>query len=195
MFASADQVAIATLLANKAVERSITHKLEDARDAVFNKMVEILQAYKSSMTAAGAGASAQLAISENLKILPVLVLGLLKNVRTCLFIVNMARIADPGWLSGWDQAKRPNPARSQGVRAVPPYHAPPATPHSVPLPHVLLVAQHATRGETLVYHCCYDVLIISLMYIVRYRWGARNHHASAPSSHFRTTRASRSIPD
>ena len=80
VFASADQVAIATLLANKAVERSITHKLEDARDALFNKMVEILSAYKASMTAAGAGASAQLAISENLKLLAVLVLGLLKNV-------------------------------------------------------------------------------------------------------------------
>ena len=80
VFASADQVAIATLLANKAVERCITHKLEDSRDAVFNKIVEILQAYKASMTAAGAGASAQLAISENLKMLPVLVLGLLKNV-------------------------------------------------------------------------------------------------------------------
>ncbi|TCD71906.1 COPII subunit [Steccherinum ochraceum] len=80
IFASADQVAIATLLANKAVERSITHKLEDSRDALFNKMVEILGAYKASMTAAGAGASAQLAISENLKMLPVLVLGLLKNV-------------------------------------------------------------------------------------------------------------------
>lgn len=80
VFASADQVAIATLLANKAVERCITHKLEDARDALFNKAVEILQAYKASMTAAGAGASAQLAISENLKMLPVLVLGLLKNV-------------------------------------------------------------------------------------------------------------------
>ncbi|KAJ3487805.1 hypothetical protein NLI96_g3293 [Meripilus lineatus] len=80
IFASADQVAIATLLANKAVERSITHKLEDARDALFGKLVEILGAYKASMTAAGAGASAQLAISENLKMLPVLVLGLLKNV-------------------------------------------------------------------------------------------------------------------
>ncbi|CAL1699436.1 unnamed protein product [Somion occarium] len=80
VFASADQVAIATLLANKAVERSITHRLEDSRDALFNKMVEVLTAYKASMTAAGAGASAQLAISENLKMLPVLVLGLLKNV-------------------------------------------------------------------------------------------------------------------
>ncbi|KAI0000191.1 CPII coat sec24 protein [Russula compacta] len=80
VFASADQVAIATLLANKAVERTITHKLEDARDAVQSKLVEILQAYKTSMTAAGAGASAQLAICENMRMLPVLVLGLLKNV-------------------------------------------------------------------------------------------------------------------
>lgn len=80
VFASADQVAIATLLANKAVERSITHKLEDAREAVFSKMVEILGAYKASMTAGGAAASGQLAISENLKMLPVLLLGLLKNV-------------------------------------------------------------------------------------------------------------------
>ncbi|KAH7910275.1 Sec23/Sec24 trunk domain-containing protein [Hygrophoropsis aurantiaca] len=80
VFASADQVAIATLLANKAVERSLTHKLEDSRDAVFQKVVDILTSYKSSMTAAGAGASAQLAISENLKMLPVLILGLLKNV-------------------------------------------------------------------------------------------------------------------
>jgi protein transport protein SEC24 len=80
VFASADQVALATLLANKAVERSLTHKLEDSRDALYSKMVEILGAYKSSMTAAGAGASAQLALSENLKSLPVLALGLLKNV-------------------------------------------------------------------------------------------------------------------
>ncbi|KAF8887587.1 CPII coat sec24 protein [Infundibulicybe gibba] len=80
VYASADQIAIATLLANKAVERSITHKLEDSRDHVFQKLVEILVAYKASMTSGGAGASAQLAISENMKMLPVLVLGLLKNV-------------------------------------------------------------------------------------------------------------------
>jgi len=80
IFASADQVAIATLLACKAVERSLTHKLEDARDAITQKVIDILQTYKASMTAAGAGASAQLAISENMKMLPVLALGLLKNV-------------------------------------------------------------------------------------------------------------------
>lgn len=83
VFASADQVAIATFLANKAVERSLTNKLEDSRDYVFQKLVELLVSYKTSMTSSGAGASAQLAISDNLKMLPVLVLGLLKNVSSC----------------------------------------------------------------------------------------------------------------
>jgi protein transport protein SEC24 len=80
VYASVDQVAVATYFANKAVERSVMYKLEDARDLLQNKLVEILQAYKGSMTAAGAGASAQLAISENMKMLPLLILGLLKNV-------------------------------------------------------------------------------------------------------------------
>ncbi|KAG2008235.1 protein transporter SEC24 [Coprinopsis cinerea AmutBmut pab1-1] len=80
VFASADQVALATYFANKAVERSITHKLEDSRDFILQKLVDILIAYKTSMTSGGAGASAQLAISENMKMLPALILGLLKNV-------------------------------------------------------------------------------------------------------------------
>ena len=80
LYASADQIAITTFFANKAVERSLTHKMEDSREYVFQKLVEVLVAYKTSMTSSGAGASAQLAIAENLKMLPVLVLGLLKNV-------------------------------------------------------------------------------------------------------------------
>jgi protein transport protein SEC24 len=80
VYASADQVAIATFFANKAVERSLTNKLEDSRDYVFQRLVELLISYKTSMTSSGAGASAQLAISDNMKMLPVLVLGLLKNV-------------------------------------------------------------------------------------------------------------------
>ncbi|KAI0032870.1 protein transporter SEC24 [Vararia minispora EC-137] len=77
LFASVDQVAIATLLANKAVERSLTHRLEDARESLVGKLVEILQAYKSSMTA---GTSVQLVIGDNMRLLPLLVLGLLKSV-------------------------------------------------------------------------------------------------------------------
>ncbi|KAH7345229.1 Sec23/Sec24 trunk domain-containing protein [Rhizoctonia solani] len=80
LYASADQVAIATYLANKAVERGVSSKLEDARDAVTNKLVDMLGTYKSMMTSAGSGASAQLAVAENLKFLPMLCLGLLKHV-------------------------------------------------------------------------------------------------------------------
>ena len=87
LYASADQVAIATLLANKAVERALTHKLEDSREFVFQRLVELLVAYKTNMTSGGAGASAQLAIGENMKMLPVLVLGLLKNVSSVFHVV------------------------------------------------------------------------------------------------------------
>ncbi|GAA5986774.1 hypothetical protein JCM11641_004786 [Rhodosporidiobolus odoratus] len=79
LYASVDQVALVTLLVNKAVERSTQSKLEDARDAVKNKLVEILGTYKATMTSSGSGASPQLVISENMKFLPLLMLGLLKN--------------------------------------------------------------------------------------------------------------------
>lgn len=79
LYASADQDPMATLLASKAIERSLMHKLEDARDAVINKMAERLRMYKSSMTAARSRTSAQLVICENLKMLPVLLLGLLRK--------------------------------------------------------------------------------------------------------------------
>ncbi|KAF9519326.1 hypothetical protein BS47DRAFT_1370747 [Hydnum rufescens UP504] len=80
LYASGDEIAIATFLSTKAVERTLTHKLEDARDAITNKLVDILGTYKSSMTASGRGASAQLAIADNMKLLPILSLGLLKHV-------------------------------------------------------------------------------------------------------------------
>ncbi|CEH14731.1 cpii coat sec24 protein [Ceraceosorus bombacis] len=80
VYAGVDQVAVAVLLANKAVERSIHHRLEDARDALTNKMVDILQTYKATMTSAGSGASPQLAIASNMALLPLLILSLLKHV-------------------------------------------------------------------------------------------------------------------
>ncbi|CAB5132532.1 hypothetical protein RhiirA5_364598 [Rhizophagus irregularis] len=80
VFTSADQIAITTLLANKAVERSLSSKLEDARDALTNKMIDILGVYKSALTGSQSGASPQLQICDNLKLLPLLSLGLLKHV-------------------------------------------------------------------------------------------------------------------
>jgi len=62
------------------VERCLTHKLEDSREYIYQRLVDILVAYKGCMTSGAAGASAQLAIADNLKMLPVLVLGVLKNV-------------------------------------------------------------------------------------------------------------------
>jgi protein transport protein SEC24 len=80
VYASADQMAIVALLANKAVERSIHARLEDARDALLNKVVDIFSTYKSTMTSAGTGASPQLSIANNMALLPLMVLGLLKHV-------------------------------------------------------------------------------------------------------------------
>ena len=107
VFASADQVAIATFLANKAVERSLTNKLEDSRDYVFQKLVELLVSYKTTMTSSGAGASAQLAISDNMKMLPVLVLGLLKNVSLVIGGL-VSSLTNP--FSGWNSTKCTDPS-------------------------------------------------------------------------------------
>lgn len=80
VYSSADQIAIASLLASKAVERSIHARLEDARDALMNKLVDVFSTYKSTMTSAGSGASPQLSISSSMALLPLLVLGMLKNI-------------------------------------------------------------------------------------------------------------------
>lgn len=80
VYASVDQIGLVTYLGRRAVERSLSHKLDDARDAVANKLVDIMTAYRTSMTAGGAGANAQLAIADNMKMLPVLTLGLVKNI-------------------------------------------------------------------------------------------------------------------
>lgn len=95
LYSSADQIAIATFLSSKAVERSTSHKLEDARDAVTNKMVDILSTYKSSMTASGSGASAQLNIADNLKMLPMLCLGLIKHVRDFAYLTRRHLLMKP----------------------------------------------------------------------------------------------------
>ena len=82
VFASADQVAIATYLSSRAVEKALSSGLESARDAINNKLVEIFSAYKTNVLASNTGGSTPLQISSNLKLLPLLCLGLIKNVRT-----------------------------------------------------------------------------------------------------------------
>ena len=96
VYTGADQYAIAAMLVKKgitanikhlmahqniyflAVDRSLTAKIEDARDALVYKLAEILSIYKSSFNQASH--PQQLMICENLHLLPVFILGMLKNV-------------------------------------------------------------------------------------------------------------------
>ncbi len=136
VYASADQVAITTLLANKAVERSITSKLEDAREAVSNKVIDILTTYKNTMTSSGGGASAQLSLCENLKFLPLLTLGILKHVSKELAQLSLALTRG----IGWNSAKLSDPFRPEGVRADPPYDTTLSDAHPLSPPYVLLAS-------------------------------------------------------
>lgn len=79
LFGSADQVAIASYLANKAVERSMSHSLDDSRSWVTSQLGAMLNVYKNQVTSSS-GASAQLAVPDNLKLLPLLACGLVKHV-------------------------------------------------------------------------------------------------------------------
>ncbi|ORY21598.1 hypothetical protein BCR39DRAFT_553330 [Naematelia encephala] len=79
LYASADPTAIASYLTMKAVEKSMTSSLDDARSLVTNNLGTMLSIYKNQVTSA-AGASAQLAVPDNLKLLPLLCCALVKHV-------------------------------------------------------------------------------------------------------------------
>ncbi|KFA72368.1 hypothetical protein S40288_05588 [Stachybotrys chartarum IBT 40288] len=78
VYASADQVAIATYFSHKAVERSLSNGLDAARDALQSKLTELLQTFKKEL--AGGSVSGGLQFPANLRGLPLLFLGLIKNV-------------------------------------------------------------------------------------------------------------------
>jgi protein transport protein SEC24 len=80
VFASADQVAITTYISSRAVEAALSSSLDSARDSITNRLVDIFSAYKTNVLASNTGGSTPLQISTNLKLLPLLGLGLLKNV-------------------------------------------------------------------------------------------------------------------
>lgn len=80
VFASADQIAIATYLSSRAVEKALSSGLESARDIIINTLTAIFSAYKTNVLASNTGGSTPLQISANLRLLPLLCLGLLKNV-------------------------------------------------------------------------------------------------------------------
>ncbi|PVU85419.1 hypothetical protein BB559_003544 [Furculomyces boomerangus] len=79
IFHHADQVAIAALLAKKAVDRALVSKLQDARDAIKYKCLEIMSAFKTECTQSSSGAVTQIKVPRNLQLLPLLTLSILKH--------------------------------------------------------------------------------------------------------------------
>ncbi|KAF4589347.1 Protein transport protein SEC24 [Ophiocordyceps camponoti-floridani] len=79
VYASADQCAITTYFSHKAVERTLSSGLEAARDALQAKLTELLQTFKKEL-AGGSMGGGGLQFPANLRGLPVLFLGLIKNV-------------------------------------------------------------------------------------------------------------------
>ncbi|WFD35019.1 COPII subunit [Malassezia cuniculi] len=79
VYASADQEAIAAMLANKAVEKSVHSRLEDARGMLRTRLIDICTSYRSTMTNARGGNAAHLCLPHNLSLLPLLILGLLRH--------------------------------------------------------------------------------------------------------------------
>ncbi|WEW60633.1 COPII subunit [Emydomyces testavorans] len=79
VYASADQTAITTYFSHKAVERTLGSGLEQARDALQAKIIELLSTYRKEL-AGGSVSGGGLQFPSNLRGLPVLFLALIKNI-------------------------------------------------------------------------------------------------------------------
>ncbi|KAF2007884.1 COPII component protein [Amniculicola lignicola CBS 123094] len=79
VYASADQNAITAYFSHKAVERALGSGLDAARDALQAKIIELLQTYRKELAGGNMGGGG-LQLPHNLRALPVLFLGLIKNV-------------------------------------------------------------------------------------------------------------------
>lgn len=75
VFAGADVQAITCLLANMAIDRSVSSSLSDARDALVNAVVDSLSAYRGTVS----GLQGALVAPAALRLLPLYVLALLKQ--------------------------------------------------------------------------------------------------------------------
>jgi protein transport protein SEC24 len=90
VFASADPLAILTLIAKKTVQRPSPLALEDKREQLFQTIADMCAAYKAERPLTGS--SSELLLPDNLKMLPVLILGLFKKVRrTFLRIISLTQ--------------------------------------------------------------------------------------------------------
>ena len=79
VYASADQQAITAYFSHKAVEKALGNSLESARELLQSKVVEILATYRKELAGGSLGGGG-LQLPGNLRALPALFLGLMKNV-------------------------------------------------------------------------------------------------------------------
>jgi protein transport protein SEC24 len=86
VYASADQSSITAYFSHKAVERALGSGLEAARDALQSKVIEILQTYRKELAGGNMGGGG-LQLPNNLRGLPVLFLGLMKNVSVSKYLL------------------------------------------------------------------------------------------------------------
>jgi protein transport protein SEC24 len=82
VYTSIDEGALAIYLSKLAIEKAISHRLEDARDAILNKCVDILSTWKTHCATNNQALSCN--APKNIRTLPLLLLGILKHVRTRL---------------------------------------------------------------------------------------------------------------
>lgn len=78
IFRLADAEALATLTAKMAIEKALTSKLSDSREALVNKCIEILTVYRKELVVGNY--SGQLMLPDSLKSYPQYVLALIKNI-------------------------------------------------------------------------------------------------------------------
>ena len=172
VYASADQQAITHYFAHKAVERALSSGLDAARDAVQAKIIELLQTYKKELGGGNMGGGG-LQFPANLRGLPMLFLGLMKNVSICSILFIHPALTH---FLAWPPQVRTDPYRPPFRRALPPLHPPPSSAYAIHLPPPLLFARHARR--------CWSSP-------PRNR---RNRHAATPQPLFRQPRPLRSLP-
>lgn len=96
VYASADQQAIAAYYSHKAVERALSSGLDAARDMVQAKMVELLQTYKKELGGGNMGGGG-LQFPANLRALPMLFLGLMKNVSFVNAVPSRQMLIQTSW--------------------------------------------------------------------------------------------------
>ena len=86
LYGAVDQGALATMIAKMAIEKAIALKLEDARDAVVHKCIDLLTTYRQNFGNSGGGGMGTLTAPECMKMLPVMLLGLLRHVNFISFV-------------------------------------------------------------------------------------------------------------